>query len=44
MAIQVLNALLLPVLLVFTLLLSDNWGLMGDLVNGPILRVVAGPR
>jgi len=40
-AIQVLNALLLPVLLVFTLLLSDNRGLMGDLVNGPVLRVVA---
>jgi Mn2+/Fe2+ NRAMP family transporter len=40
-AVQVLNALLLPVLLFFMLRLSDDRRLMGDLANGPILRVVA---
>jgi Mn2+/Fe2+ NRAMP family transporter len=40
-AVQVLNALLLPVLLFFMLRLSDERRLMGDLVNGPRLRTVA---
>jgi Mn2+/Fe2+ NRAMP family transporter len=40
-AIQVLNALLLPVLLIFMLRLSDDRRLMGDLVNGPKLRIAA---
>lgn len=40
-AIQVLNALLLPILLVFMLRLSDDRRLMGDLANGPKLRIVA---
>lgn len=40
-AIQVLNALLLPVLLVFMLRLSDDRRLMGNLVNGPKLRIAA---
>jgi Mn2+/Fe2+ NRAMP family transporter len=40
-AVQVLNALLLPVLLYFMLRLSDDRRLMGDLVNGTTLRVVA---
>src|SRR5204863_8742468 len=40
-AVQVLNALLLPVLLFFMLRLSDDRRLMGDLVNGPRLRILA---
>ncbi|MCC6175996.1 MAG: Nramp family divalent metal transporter [Chloroflexi bacterium] len=40
-AIQVLNAMLLPVILFFILRLSDNRGLMGHLVNGRVLHVVA---
>jgi Mn2+/Fe2+ NRAMP family transporter len=40
-AVQVLNAMLLPVLLFFMLKLSDDRRLMGDLVNGPGLRIVA---
>jgi Mn2+/Fe2+ NRAMP family transporter len=40
-AVQVLNALLLPVVLFFMLKLSDDRGLMGDLANGPVLRIVA---
>ena len=36
-----LNALLLPVLLIFMLRLSDDHRLMGDLVNGPKLRIAA---
>jgi Mn2+/Fe2+ NRAMP family transporter len=40
-AVQVLNALLLPVLLFFMLRLSDDRRLMGDLANGPVLRMVA---
>jgi Mn2+/Fe2+ NRAMP family transporter len=40
-AVQVLNALLLPVLLFFMLRLSDDEKLMGDLANGRALRVVA---
>jgi len=40
-AVQVLNALLLPVLLFFMLKLSDDRTLMGDLANGPVLRSVA---
>jgi Mn2+/Fe2+ NRAMP family transporter len=40
-AVQVLNALLLPVLLFFMLRLSDDRRLMGVLANGPILRIVA---
>jgi Mn2+/Fe2+ NRAMP family transporter len=40
-AVQVLNALLLPVLLIFMLRLSDDHRLMGDLVNGPKLRIAA---
>jgi Mn2+/Fe2+ NRAMP family transporter len=40
-AVQVLNALLLPVLLFFMLKLSDDRRLMGDLANGPLLRVMA---
>ena len=40
-AVQVLNAMLLPVLLFFMLKLSDDRGLMGDLVNGRGLRIVA---
>ena len=39
--IQVLNALLLPVVLFFMLKLSGDRRLMGDLVNGPRLKVVA---
>lgn len=41
LAVQVLNALLLPVLLFFMLRLSDDRRLMGDLANGPRLRVAA---
>ena len=40
-AIQVLNALLLPVILFFMLKLSGDQRLMGNLVNGPRLKVVA---
>jgi len=40
-AIQVLNALLLPILLFFMLRLSDDRRLMGDLVNGRVRRVLA---
>ena len=40
-AIQVVNALLLPVLLIFMLRLSDDRHLMGELVNGPRLRIAA---
>ena len=40
-AVQVLNALLLPVLLFFMLRLSDDCRIMGDLVNGSALRMVA---
>jgi Mn2+/Fe2+ NRAMP family transporter len=40
-AIQVLNALLLPVVLFFMLRLSGDERLMGDLVNGPRLKLVA---
>jgi Mn2+/Fe2+ NRAMP family transporter len=40
-AVQVLNALLLPVLLFFKLKLSGDARLMGDLVNGRRLSVVA---
>jgi Mn2+/Fe2+ NRAMP family transporter len=40
-AVQVLNALLLPVLLIFMLRLSDDRRLMGNLANGPKLRIAA---
>jgi Mn2+/Fe2+ NRAMP family transporter len=39
--VQVLNALLLPIVLFFLLRLSDDRRLMGDLVNGRRLRIVA---
>jgi Mn2+/Fe2+ NRAMP family transporter len=41
LAVQVLNALLLPILLYFMLRLSDDRRLMGDLTNGRGLRLVA---
>ena len=37
---QVLNALLLPFILVFVMLLATDRDLMGSLVSGRILRVV----
>jgi Mn2+/Fe2+ NRAMP family transporter len=37
---QVLNALLLPIVLAFVMLLSSDRRIMGDLVSGPFLRTV----
>ena len=37
---QVLNALLLPIILVFVMLLSSDRRIMGDLASGPLLRLI----
>jgi Mn2+/Fe2+ NRAMP family transporter len=38
---QVLNGLITPIVLAFVLILANRRSLLGDAVNGPILRVVA---
>ena len=38
---QVLNGLITPIVLTFVLILANRRSLLGDAVNGPILRVVA---
>jgi Mn2+/Fe2+ NRAMP family transporter len=38
---QVLNGLVTPVILTFVLILANRRSLLGDAVNGPVLRVVS---
>jgi Mn2+/Fe2+ NRAMP family transporter len=41
MVAQMLNGVLLPVILVFTLLMINNPRVMGEHVNGPVRNVIA---
>ena len=38
---QVLNGLVTPIILTFVLILANRRSLLGDAVNGPVLRVVS---
>ena len=38
---QVLNGLVAPVILTFVLILANRRSVLGDAVNGPVLRVVS---